>query len=82
MKDGSKKISCMGVVGDGCGGGREFIVEDGKLFAYDALSKKSITLLKGIKNAQNISKKSCILTIECRDEVFEFDLSLMKKNLI
>ncbi len=79
MTDGSKKISCMGVVGDGCGGGREFIIEGGELFAYDALSKKSIILLKDIKNAQNISKKSCILTIECSDGVFEFDLSLMKK---
>ncbi len=79
MMDGSKKISCMGIVGDGCGGGREFIIEEGELFAYDALSNESITLLKDIKNAQNISKKSCVLTIECRDEVFKFDLSLMKK---
>ena len=62
MKAGSKKISCIGIVGDGCGGDREFIVQDGVLSAYDA---------------KNISKKACIISIECENEMIEFDLSML-----
>lgn len=75
MKVGSKKISCMGIIGDGCGGGREFIVENEVLYAYDAKTDESITLLEGINDAKSISKKACIITIECADEIIKFDLS-------
>jgi len=71
------KISCMGIVGDGCGGGREFIVENETLYAYDDMTKKSISLRGEILNAISISKKSCIITIVCQDETIEFDLSLV-----
>ena len=74
MMDGSK-ISCMGVIGDGCGGGREFIVEDEKLYAYYAVTDEKIELLDNIIEAKNISKKGCIITIECKSEILEFDLS-------
>jgi len=77
MKAGSKKISCIGIVGDGCGGDREFIVQDGVLSAYDAKSKQSIILLEGINDAKNISKKACIISIECENEMIEFDLSML-----
>jgi len=36
----AKKISCIGIIGDGCGGGREFIIEDEVLFAHDPQSGK------------------------------------------
>ena len=75
MKAGSKKISCIGIIGDGCGGGREFIVENGKLFAHDPQTNENITLLENIIDAKNISKKACIITIECTNETIEFDLS-------
>ena len=78
MMDGSK-ISCMGIIGDGCGGGREFIIENEVLYAYDAKTNESIKLLDDIHDAKGISKKACILHIECEKEVFEFDLSLMKR---
>ena len=78
MMAGSK-ISCMGIIGDGCGGGREFIVEDEVLRAYDELSGENIVLLEGIKNAISISKKSCIINLICKDEIIEFDLSKMSK---
>ena len=42
------KISCMGIVGDGCGGGREFTIEDGVLYAYDDVSNTKIILLENI----------------------------------
>jgi len=77
MMAGSK-ISCMGIVGDGCGGGREFVIEDDELFAYDPQSSQKIILLEEVYDAISISKDGCILFIECKDKSFEFDLSLMK----
>ena len=75
MKAGSNRISCIGIIGDGCGGGREFIVEDEILFAHDPQTNENITLLEAIVDAKSISKKSCIITIECDNEIIEFDLS-------
>ncbi len=79
MTVGSKKISCIGIIGDGCGGGREFIVEDGVLFAYDSQTDENITLLKDIHMPREISKSGCIITIECEDEEIKFDLSALRK---
>ena len=73
------KISCIGVIGDGCGGGREFIIKDEILFAYDPQSGENTTLLKDVKNAQSISKKGCILSVICENESFRFDLSQMSR---
>lgn len=75
----SSKVSCIGIVGDGCGGGREFIIENDILFAHDPQSGKNTTLLKGIKGALNISKKACILSIICENESFKYDLSKMMR---
>jgi len=47
MTAGSK-ISCITIAGDGCGSGREFIIENGTLYAYEELSDTKITLLKNI----------------------------------
>ncbi len=79
MMDGSK-ISCMGIVGDGCGGGREFIVEDGVLYAYDEVTQDKIILLRDIKDAREINKSECIITIICKDEVIKFNLSTLQKE--
>ena len=76
------KISCMGIIGDGCGGGREFIVEDEKLFAYDDLTSENIVLLESVKDAIGISKKACILTVTCREQIIDFDLSSMSQKVI
>ena len=72
-------LVCEGIIGDGCGGGRFFAVEDEVLFAYDPLIQERITLLREVKNARKISKKACIITIECDDEVICFNLSSLKK---
>jgi len=77
MTHGSK-ISCMGIVGDGCGGGREFIVEDEILAACDPQSGDKIILLENIHMPKSISKKGCIITIECENEVINFDLTTVK----
>jgi hypothetical protein len=72
-------LTCEGIIGDGCGGGRLFTIEDNMLKACDPQTKETIVLLEGVKKATCISKKACIITITCRDETIEFDLSLMKQ---
>jgi hypothetical protein len=69
------EIYCEGIIGDGCGGGRIFIVEDETLIAYEPQTKEKITLLKNIHMPRSITKKGCIITIECEDETIKFDLS-------
>ena len=73
------KISCIGIVGDGCGGGREFVVENETFYVYDPLTKEKMTLLKDIHMPKSITKKGCIITIECEHEIIKFDLSALKK---
>jgi len=71
------KISCMGVIGDGCGGGREFIIENETLYAYYDVTGEKTKLLDGVRDAQSISKKGCIITIICEKETMMFDLSTL-----
>ena len=71
------KIYCEGIIGDGCGGGRIFIVEDETLIAYEPQTKEKIILLKDIYMPRAISKKGCIITIRCDDETIKFDLSAL-----
>ena len=78
MMDGSK-LTCTGIVGDGCGGGREFIVACNILTAYDPQTKEEIVLLKNIVNAHSISKSGCVITITCKEEIITFNLSKLKK---
>ena len=73
-------LICEGIIGDGCGGGRLFIVEDETLKAYDPQTKEMIVLLENIHMPKEISKKACIITIECEDKTIEFDLSKMKEE--
>jgi len=76
MMDGSK-ISCMGIIGDGCGGGREFIVEDETLYAFYDVTGEKTELLSSVKNIKSISKKECIITMVCESKIIEFDLSAL-----
>ena len=75
--DGSS-LSCEGIIGDGCGGGRIFSIKNEKLQAFDPQSEEIIILLEDVKEAQSISKKACIITVTCRGQIIKFDLSLMK----
>jgi len=77
--DKNSDLICRGVVGDGCGGDRFFFVKDNMLYAYDEVSGEMIKLLDGIISPQKISKKHCIITIECSGESIKFDLSQLKK---
>jgi len=78
MMAGSK-LSCVGIIGDGCGGGREFIVKDSVLYALDPITDEKIILLEGIDSPQSIEKKACIITIECKEKIIRFDLSSLKQ---
>ena len=80
--DLSSPLVCEGIIGDGCGGGRLFLVEDDMLLAYDPTIKSQIFLTDGIKNAKKISKKACIITIECKNEIIRFDLSSLNVSKI
>ena len=73
--DVTSPLVCEGIIGDGCGGGRIFYIEDEMLFVYDPYSKEKRKMLQDIKNAQKITKKRCIITIECLEKTIEFDLS-------
>ncbi|WP_372998538.1 thiamine biosynthesis protein ThiF [Sulfurimonas sp.] len=72
-------LICEGIIGDGCGGGRLFMVKENTLKAYDPMTKNSRVLLEDIEKPISISKKACIVTIICESERVEFDLSEMRK---
>ncbi len=72
-------LVCEGIIGDGCGGGRLFFIEDETLKAYDPQTQSSMTLLEMILDAKQISKRACIITIECKNKEIQFDLSSMKE---
>lgn len=73
------KLHVEGIIGDGCGGGRIFYIDSDELFAYDPITKDSIKLLGGIKDPKAIFKNACVITIECKYDSIEFDLSLLKQ---
>ena len=77
MTPGSKKLSCYGIPGDGCGGGREFVIENEELYALDPVTGEKITLLEGVKDAIAISKKGCEITIVSQRKKLIFDLSTL-----
>jgi len=80
MMDGfDSALVCEGIIGDGCGGGRLFFVQDNALRVYDPTTKEQMILLENVYNAQSISKSACIVTIVCQDEEVAFDLSKMQK---
>jgi len=71
-------LVCEGIIGDGCGGGRIFYVENATLFAYDSLTRESMVLLREIGDAKAISKKGCIITLVYAKDTKLFDLSRLK----
>ena len=78
MTDGfdlDSPLVCEGIIGDGCGGGRLFFVDENSLKTYDPLTKKSRILLSDVFNAQSISKSGCIITIKYPLNYICFDLS-------
>jgi hypothetical protein len=75
--DINSPLVCEGIIGDGCGGGRFFMIQDAKLIAYDPKTKEYFEILEGIEKPISISKKACIVTVVCEDKTIKFDLSKM-----
>ncbi len=74
-------LVCEGIVGDACGGGRIFLIKEETLYANDPITNENIKLLENIHMPLKISKKGCIVTIECELERIDFDLSSMKPTI-
>jgi len=72
-------LVCEGIIGDGCGGGRIFFIEDTCLNVYDPTTQESMILCENIPDAIAIDKSGCSIFIACQNEKIEFDLSSMKK---
>lgn len=72
-------LVCEGIIGDGCGGGRIFFIEENFLKAYDPQSNSEIILLQDVLNARVLSKSGCKIFIESQSEQILFDLSSMTK---
>ena len=75
--DVSSLLSCEGIIGDGCGGGRIFFVENESLCVYDPTTKMSRILLESVGRVVEISKKACIISLYLANEKIEFDLSTL-----
>ena len=71
-------LVCEGIIGDGCGGGRLFIVENETLFTYDPITKESFTLVEKINNVRTISKSGCFITLVLKCDKLLFDLSKLE----
>ena len=81
MMDGfnlDSPLVCEGIVGDGCGGGRIFFVEDSKLKVYDPITKERMILLENLGDIKSISKAGCIISLKSENENRLFDLSSLK----
>jgi hypothetical protein len=76
--DLNSPLVCEGIIGDGCGGGRIFFVEDEKLQVYDPMTKESMVLLENLKDVELIAKSGCIITIKQKGKSTEFNLSTFK----
>ncbi len=73
--DLNSPLVCEGIIGDGCGGGRIFFIEDKTLFAYDPQSEDKTKIVENLKDIVAISKKGCLISLSFKDEVRYFDLS-------
>jgi hypothetical protein len=72
-------LVCEGIIGDGCGGGRIFFIEDETLQVYDPMTKERMVLLESIVGAKELYKKACIISVLCQERVITFDLSALKQ---
>ena len=75
---GDDALVCEGIVGDGCGGGRLFYIDENQLKAYDSTTQESLLLLKDVRDAKKLSKDGCLLYIDLQETRIVFDLSLLK----
>jgi len=71
---------CVGMYGDGCGGGRVFVLYETYVKAYDFENDEQILLIDSLVQAKTISKEGCLLRIDTENESVDFNLSTMTKE--
>ena len=76
--DLNSPLVCEGIVGDGCGGGRIFFVEDAMLQVYDPTTQECMVLLSKLPHVLEVTKKQCIISIKTHEKILRYDLSLMQ----
>ncbi len=77
--DENARDFCVGVYGDGCGGGRVFVLYASYVKAYD-LEGGEVMIIEALEDARHISKKGCLLSIQTGVRTLEFNLSTMRKE--
>ena len=78
--DEDAKDFCVGEYGDGCGGGRIFVLYDTYIMVYDTESGEQMRLLEDFSQGQSIDKKGCELLIQTQTEAIRFNLSSMERQ--
>jgi len=71
-------LVCEGLIGDGCGGGRIFFMQEDSLCVYDPITKDILVLLSALENIEEISKKGCIISLRSGTKEVLFDLSTIR----
>jgi len=71
-------LVCEGIIGDGCGGGRIFFIEDSYLKVYDPITKEIFPIKDNLGDVKSINKKGCTIFINYEKGTIEFDLSELK----
>lgn len=80
LLDTQAKDFCVGKYGNGCGGGRVFVLYEEGVKVYHVQSGEVIVLIEGLKHTKSILKDGCLLNISTQDEVIVFNLSTMTKE--
>jgi len=70
----------IGRFGDGCGGGRLFILFGHKVQTFNPENREFFTLVKDLNQAKSIKKKGCDLFLEEADGSSVFNLTRMEKQ--
>jgi len=81
MMDGfdlESPLVCEGIIGDGCGGGRIFFIDEESLKVYDPITKDNFSILENIETPNSIDKTGCIIFIRYKNKTIEFNLSELK----
>ncbi len=71
---------CVGVYGDGCGGGRLFVLYGSYVKVYDLDQETDSVLFEGFAQAQGISKSGCQLSVQTPLKRITYNLSTMKEE--
>ncbi len=70
-----------GIIGDGCGGGRLFILELYAVKVFDFETKEIMEIYTQAEKMYSFSKKGCDLFITTDERILKFNLSMMRAEI-